>query len=142
VGWIRGKKMVEKNQFVGKNMTKAYNTNYPKIISLILKMSDDQRSMLLEKARGLSNKRKTERLPCLIPAGFYINGNSYNGFLLDVNESGAFIDTNEGYPVGQTLRVEYFDPFKLKGCKYIAEVAWSGTFAIGVKFIENFGNSL
>jgi len=59
---------------------------------------------------------------------------------LDVNESGAFIDTNEGYPVGQTLRVEYFNPFKRKSCKYIAEVAWSGTFAIGVKFIENIGN--
>ena len=138
--WIKGKKMVEKNQFVGKKMIKAYNTNYPKLISLMLKMSDDQRSMLLEKARRLSNKRKTERLPCLIPATFFINGNSYRGFLLDVNESGAFIDTNERYPVGQTLRVEYFNPFKRKSCKYIAEVAWSGTFAIGVKFIENIGN--
>jgi hypothetical protein len=140
VEWINGKKMVKTNQFVGKNMAKAYNPNYSKIISLILKMSDDQKSMLLEKARHLFNKRKKERFPCLIPATFYINGNSYNGFLLDVNESGAFIDTNEGYPVGQTLRVEYFDPFQGKGCKYVAEVAWSGNYAIGVKFIENFGN--
>ena len=132
--------MAGANQLVSKNRTKEYDTNYLKLISLILKMSDEQSSKLLEKAKSLSDKRNAKRHYCLIPGTFYINGNSYIGFLLDVNEFGAFIDTNEGYPVGQTLRVEYFDPFKRKVCKFIAEVAWSGTFAIGVKFKENIGN--
>ena len=130
--------MTEVNRFIGKNMIKNYNTNYSEIVSLILKMSDEQQSILLENAQSLYDKRKKERLPCLIPATLYVNGNSYHSFLLDVNESGAFIETNEPYPIGQTIKVNYFDPFYRKPHKFIAEVIWSGSFAIGVKFLETF----
>jgi hypothetical protein len=54
------------------------------------------------------------------------------------SQTGAFIETNEPYPIGQTIRVNYFDPFYRKPYKFIAEVIWSGSFAIGVKFLETF----
>ena len=100
--------MTEVGQFVGKNILKTYNISLFAIISLFLKMSDEQQSMLLEKARYLSDRRKKTRIPCMVNAILYINGEPYNGFLLDVNESGAQIETDRGYTIGQTLRIEYF----------------------------------
>jgi hypothetical protein len=130
--------MTEVTQFVGKNILKTYNTSLFEIISLFLKMSDEQQSMLLEKARYLSDRRKKARIPCMIDATFYINGEPYNGFLLDVNGSGALIDTDRGYPIGHTLKIEYFDPFCDRPRKYVAEIVWSGSYAVGIKFMENF----
>ena len=131
--------MTEVNRFIGKNMIKNYNTNYSEIVSLILKMSDEQQSILLENAQSLYDKRKKERLPCLIPATLYVNGNSYHSFLLDVNESGAFIETNEVFPIGQLVKLEYFDPFNRKSSKEIGEIVWSGPHSFGVKFFNDYG---
>ena len=62
--------MTEVTQFVGKNILKTYNNSLFEIISLFLKMSDEQQSMLLEKTRYLSDRRKKARIPCMIDATF------------------------------------------------------------------------
>lgn len=131
--------MIEAGTLVGKNMIKKYNTNFSALLKLILNMSEDQQSMLLQHAQRLFDKRKNNRIPCLIPAYYYVHNKSHHSFILDINDSGAFIETNEGYPVGLSVILEYFDPFKRKPLKVSGKIVWSGSHSIGIKFSNGPG---
>jgi len=130
--------MVEVSELVGKSMIKKYNTNFSNLLMLILEMSEEQQFSLLQQARQLIDKRRKNRTPCLIPAHYQIYDNSYQSFILDINDSGAFIETNEGFPIGQPVRLEFFDPFSRKFSKVVGEIVWSGLHAVGVKFYNDF----
>ncbi len=129
--------MTEIGNLVGKNMIKKYNIGFSKLLMLILDMSEEQQSILLQKAQKLFDKRRKNRIPCLIPAYYYIYNNSYQSFILDINDSGAFIETNEGFPIGQSVILEYFDPFARKPLKLSGKIAWSGPHSSGIKFTKD-----
>ena len=131
--------MIEPDTLVGKNMIKKYNTNFSALLKLILDMSEEQQSVLLRHAQGLFDKRKSNRVHCLIPAYYYVHNKSNHSFILDINDSGAFIETNEGYPVGLSVVLEYFDPFKRKPLKVSGKIVWSGLHSIGIKFSDDRG---
>ena len=131
--------MTEVGTLVGKNMLKKYNTNFSALLKLILDMSEEQQSVLLQHAQGLFDKRKRNRIPCLIPTYYYVHNKSHHSFILDINDSGAFIETNEGYPVGYSVVLEYFDPFKRKPLKVSGKIVWSGPHSVGIKFSDDHG---
>ena len=131
--------MTEAATLVGKNMIKKYNTDFSELLKLILDMSEEQQSILLQHAQRLFDKRQRKRIPCLIPAYYYVHNKSHHSFILDVNDSGAFIETNEGYPVGLSVVLEYFDPFKRRPIKVSGKIVWSGAHSIGIKFSNEFG---
>ena len=135
--------MTEVTRNVGKNMVKRYNTNFSKLLMLILDMSEEQQSILLhqlmQQVQQVDDKRKKNRIPCLIPANYRIVDNSYHSFILDINDTGAFIETNEVFPIGQLVKLEYFDPFNRKSSKEIGEIVWSGPHSFGVKFFNDYG---
>ena len=131
--------MIEADTLVGKNMIKKYNTNFSALLKLILDMSEEQQSVLLRHAQGLFDKRKSNRVHCLIPAYCYVHNKSNHSIILDINDSGAFIETNEGYPIGLSTILEYFDPFKRKPLKVSGKIVWSGPHSIGIKFSNDLG---
>jgi len=131
--------MTEVGTLVGKNMIKKYNTNFSALLKLILDMSEEQQSALLQHAQELFDKRKRNRIPCLIPAYYNVHNKSHHSFILDINDSGAFIETNEGYPIGLSVVLEYFDPFKRKPLKLSGKIIWSGPYSIGIKFHDEIG---
>ena len=102
-------------------------------------MSEDQQSILLQHAQSLFDKRKKNRIPCLIPAYYYVHNKSHHSFILDINDTGAFIETNEGYPIGLSVGLEYFDPFKRKPLKVSGKIVWSGPHSVGIKFTDEIG---
>jgi hypothetical protein len=131
--------MTDVNYPLGKHMIKKYNTNFSKLLMLILDMSEEQQSKLLHQAQQLFDKRKKNRIPCLIPAHYHILDKAYHSFILDINESGAFIETSEEFPTDQPVILEYIDPFARKISKLIGQIAWSEPHAIGVKFSQDIG---
>ena len=131
--------MTDAGTLVGKNMIKKYNTNFSALLKLILDMSEEQQLVLLQHAQALFDKRKRYRIPCLIPAYYYVHNKSHHSFILDINDSGAFIETNEGYPIGMSVILEYFDPFKREPLKISGKIVWSGSHSIGIKFTDEIG---
>jgi hypothetical protein len=101
-------------------------------------MSEEQQLKVLQRAQSVFDRRKKKRTSCLIPAYYYIRGNPYRSFILDINESGAFIEVNEEFPIGQTVKLEYLNPFYRYPAKFITEIVWSRSCAIGVKFLQSY----
>jgi hypothetical protein len=126
--------MTAATNFVGKRMIRKYNINFSRLLMLILDMSEEQQSMLLRMAQQLFDKRKNSRTSCLIPANYKIKDSSYTSFILDINDSGAFIETDDHFPIGKTIKLEFLDPFSRRFIELIGQIVWSNFHAIGVKF--------
>jgi len=80
------------------------------------------------------NRRKELRTPCLIPAHYKINRRLYSSFILDINETGAFIETDRSFPSGDKVVLKFLDPYSRRPSIINGSIAWSSDAAIGVKF--------
>ena len=105
-------------------------------MSLILEMSEDEQELLLKQALKITDKRKMLRLHCLIRSNYHVTAKSYIGYILDINDNGAFIETDKQFPKGFILRLQYFDPFCRKPQETPGEIVWSRSDGIGVKFLK------
>jgi len=80
------------------------------------------------------NRRIEPRTPCLIPASYKINRQLYSSFILDLNEAGAFIETDRSFPSGDKIVLKFLDPYSRRFSLINGSIAWSRDAAIGVKF--------
>lgn len=97
-------------------------------------MSEVERTILLKQAQKIINNRKKYRTPCLIPAYYSISETSYVSYILDINDYGAFIETDERFPIGQNIQLKYYNPFSRKPINLKGEIVWSSSDGIGVRF--------
>ena len=122
------------DKIVGKQKLTRYNTNFSRLLMLILDMSEEQQLLLLNHAKDIVDKRTKPRNPCLIPVNYTLEERNYASFILAINAFGAYIETNEAFPVGQEIDLTFFNPFSHKHIDLASEIIWSNTYAIGVKF--------
>lgn len=113
---------------------RKYSTTFSRLMSLILKMNEPERTELLRQAQLLLDKRKKARVPCLIPANYNVMEGFYSSFILDINKFGAFIETDRRFAAGQDIKLQYFDPFSRTPSELKGEIVWSSDDGIGVKF--------
>ena len=81
-----------------------------------------------------SNRRKEPRIPCLILANYKINRQIYSGFILDINEAGAFVETDRSFSTRDKVVLRFIDPYSRRTSLITGSIAWSSDSAIGVKF--------
>ena len=81
-----------------------------------------------------SNRRKEQRKVCLIPAHYKIKRQLYSSFILDINEAGAFIETDRSFPMGEKVILKFLDPWSRRSALINCSIVWSSDLAIGVKF--------
>jgi hypothetical protein len=101
---------------------------------LILDMSEAQQLMLINHAKDIVDKRTKPRNPCLIPVNYTLEERNFHSFILDINSFGAYIETNEPFPVGQQINLTFFNPFSHKHIDLAGQIIWSSAYAIGVRF--------
>ena len=118
----------------GKPKFMRYNTTFSRLLKLILNMSESEQLLLLQYAKSIIDDRTLPRNLCLIPASCKIKKRNYNGVILDLNSYGAYIDTNEPFPIGQEINLSFFNPFTHKNMQLDGEIVWSNTYGIGVSF--------
>ena len=80
------------------------------------------------------NRRKEPRTPCLILAHYNINRQLYTSFILDINETGAFIETDRSFPIGDRIVLKFMDPYLRRTSLINGSIVWSSDAAVGVKF--------
>jgi len=122
------------NEHTGKPKFMRYNTTFSRLLKLILNMSEREQLLLLEYAKSIIDERTLPRNLCLIPANCKLKERNYNGLILDINSFGAYIDTNEPFPIGEEINLNFFNPFSHKNMQLDGEVVWSNTYGIGVSF--------
>jgi Tfp pilus assembly protein PilZ len=80
------------------------------------------------------NRRKEQRKACLIPAHYKIKRQLYSSFILDINEAGAFIETDRPFPIGEKVILKFLDPWSRRSALINGSIVWSSDAAIGIKF--------
>lgn len=120
------------------------------LFKLIIDLSEDQKIQLLEQLGEIpdvdeplktvnleqdeSFMRENPRKICLISVKCQIEDRSFKSYIIDISALGAFIDSNELFPVGQKISMafklpHYHSVFQLNG-----RIARSGPRGMGVKF--------
>ena len=121
-------KLTDKPKFM------RYNTTFSRLLKLFLNMSEREQLLLLQYAKSIVDDRTLPRNLCLIPASCKIKKRNYDGVILDINSYGAYIDTNEPFPIGQEINLSFFNPFSDKNMQLDAIIIWSNPHGIGVSF--------
>jgi Tfp pilus assembly protein PilZ len=122
------------------------------LFKLIIDMSEDEKVQLLEQLGEFpyeeepirtvnlddneSFMRENPRKICLVAVKCKIEDRSFKSYIIDISAVGAFIESNDLFPIGQKISMvlklpNYHEIFQLKG-----RIARSGSKGIGVKFYD------
>jgi Tfp pilus assembly protein PilZ len=125
-------------ELTGNPKFKRYDTTFSRLLTLILTMSEREQLLLLRYAKSIVDERTLPRNLCLIPVNCKLKKRNYDGLILDINSCGAYIDTNEPFPIGQETNLFFFNPFSHKNVQLAGKIIWSSDHGIGVKFSDWF----
>jgi hypothetical protein len=67
-----------------------------------------------------------------------VNWEKYSGFILDLSVTGAFIETDQEFPIKGKISLPYLDPYSRRPALINGIIAWSRDNAIGIKFKHVF----
>jgi Tfp pilus assembly protein PilZ len=141
---------LEKQFILYKQLVKDNVTS--ELLKLIIDMSEDEKVQLLERLGEMpdddvpvrtvnlddndSFMRGNPRKICLIAVKCKIEDRSFKSYIIDISAVGAFIESNDRFPIGQKITMalklpNHQEAFQLKG-----RIARSGSKGIGVKFYD------
>ena len=118
------------------------------LIKRIIDMSDNQRLILMkhleEIASGTNNgdKRRLPRKDCLINVNMMLQGPNFNSYILDINQNGAYIETNESFAVGQQMKLTFASPSSRKPLDITGEIIRKDGQGVGIRFQNLSDNEL
>ncbi len=110
------------------------------LFKLVIDLSEEQQRTLLNHlqksvhAHNSGERRKHSRKPCLIPLTYLVRGRQFNGYILDINDHGVFIETGNAFFSGQEIIMTFAAPRNQKALTITGQIVWSSQDGIGVKF--------
>ena len=119
----------------------------PTLHRLIGKMSENEQLALLEQLQGQPdnslNSEETEiamrtrsRKSCMINTDYVVESRNFEGFILDINPTGAFIETGEAFTAGQQIQLAFSLPNNPGKLTITGEILWNSESGIGIRFKE------
>jgi len=141
---------LEKQFILFKQLVKDSVTT--ELLKLIIDMTEEEKAGLLEQLGEVPYEdepirtvnldddelfmRGNPRKICLIAARCTIEDRSFKSYIIDISSVGAFIESNDRFPIGQKITIalklpNYHETMQLKG-----RIARSGSRGIGVKFYD------
>ena len=141
--------MSEEKQFIFLKTLLSHNVaNY--LFQLIIEMSEDQQTHLLEQMTQMSydvlpantislddyesSMRENARKPCLVKVIGVVQDQTFKSYIVDISTVGVFIETSNNYAVGQSIKLTFALPGQKDPMKLAGKIAWKGLQGIGVKF--------
>ena len=110
------------------------------LMKTAIDMSTEQRFIFMrhleemQSESGQKDRRKHYRKECLINVNFKIRGKKFNSYILDISNSGAFIETGESFSQGQKMLLNFSSPENRKPLDLIGEIIWVDSRGVGVRF--------
>jgi len=120
------------------------------LFKLIIDMSEEEKNRLLMQLETPSNEyepfqtidldadqsfmRENPRKICLIAVTCKIEDRSFKNYIIDISKLGAFIDSNDLFPEGQKILLDFKLPNYQKSFQLDGRIARSGHRGMGVKF--------
>jgi hypothetical protein len=103
-------------------------------------MNDRQRAALIKHLEKMSkgpnsgDKRKHPREDCSINVDMRTQDPQLNSCILDINQYGAYIETNQSFSAGQQIRLTFASPDSRKSLSISGQVTRRDDRGVGVKF--------
>ncbi len=117
---------------------KKYNVVIPKLFQMVLNLSEEKQTALLQYAEDLLSveRRAYIRKSCSIPVNFATYDRVYTDTIKNISQKGVFIETQRPLFVGEEIIMSFsmvgFDkPLRIKG-----EIVLVNRNGIGVEFKE------
>jgi Tfp pilus assembly protein PilZ len=110
------------------------------LLKTAIDMSNEQRFIFMKHLEemhpetGKKDRREHNRKDCLINVNFKIRGQKFSSYILDISNSGAFIETSESFANGLKMLLHFSSPESRKPIDLIGEIVWAAPRGIGVKF--------
>ena len=120
------------------------------LFKLIIDMSEEEKTRLLMQLETPSEEdeplqtidldadesfmRENPRKICLVAVNCKIEDRSFKSYIIDISKLGAFIDSNDLFPEGQKILLDFKLPNYQKAFQLDGRIARSGPSGIGVKF--------
>ena len=112
---------------------------------LINNMSDDEQLALLEQLQSQPNNsvnpeeteialRRYSRKSCMISTDYVVESRTFEGFMLDINPAGAFIETSDAFTEGQQIQLAFTLPNNPGRLTLTGEILWNSKLGIGIRF--------
>jgi Tfp pilus assembly protein PilZ len=102
-------------------------------------MNEDQKRILIKQLESSSTKgkRRFDRKTCVVTTTYANKDRKFEGYIVNISNRGAFIETKEVLPVGQEIVLNFSLPRYKKPLKLIAKVVRSNADGMGVNFVGN-----
>ena len=110
------------------------------LFKLVIDLSEEQQIALLNHLQkngqdhNSRERRRYSRKPCLIPLTYLVRGRQFDGYILDINDHGVFIETGNAFFSGQEIIMTFAAPRNQKALTITGQIVWSSQDGIGVKF--------
>ena len=114
---------------------KQYNVTISELIKLILNLNEEHQEALLKKGRELLSKEKrAPRKSCKIPVKYQTFDRVYSDRIMNISQSGVFIDTTRPIFVGEEILMDFQIEGVNKALRMEGKVVHASSRGVGIEF--------
>ena len=112
-----------------------YNVTISELIKLILNLNEEHQEALLKKGRELLSKEKrAPRKSCKIPVKYQTFDRVYSDRIMNISQSGVFIDTRRPIFVGEEILMDFQIEGVSKALRMEGKVVHASSRGVGIEF--------
>jgi Tfp pilus assembly protein PilZ len=114
---------------------RQYNVTISELIKLILNLNEEHQEALLKKGRELLLKEKrAPRKSCKIPVKYQTFDRVYSDRIMNISQSGVFIDTRRPIFVGEEILMDFQIEGVNKALRMEGKVVHASSRGVGIEF--------
>ena len=114
---------------------RQYNVTISELIKLILNLNEEHQEALLKKGKELLSKEKrAPRKSCKIPVKYQTFDRVYSDRIMNISQSGVFIDTRRPIFVGEEILMDFQIEGVNKALRMEGKVVHASSRGVGIEF--------
>ena len=114
---------------------RQYNVTISELIKLILNLNEEHQEALLKKGQELLSKEKrAPRKSCKIPVKYQTFDRVYSDRIMNISQSGVFIDTRRPIFVGEEILMDFQIEGVNKALRMEGKVVHASSRGVGIEF--------
>jgi hypothetical protein len=113
---------------------RRYDVTIPKLIELILKMTPDERSWLLNEVEQTKIKLRAIRRNCCVASLLNYEGKAYPATITNLSFTGAFVECYIPVRIGDSVSVEFIDMTGTEKIKLNARIVHATKSGCGIQY--------
>jgi len=114
---------------------KQYNVTISELIKLILSLNEEHQEALLKKGQELLSKEgRAPRKTCQIPVKYTTFDRVYSDQILNISQSGVFIETRRPIFVGEEILMDFKIEGGNKAIRLEGKVVHASSRGVGIEF--------